>query len=754
MTGRIERLLEHLRAEDEKAFFYERTPLLEEAWQKWEHEETGRRYALAFAYLLDNITLVLKEDELLVGTPKEIVPNEEQEAEYQRLLQNPMNQFDMQGYFGFEALGLLESKEWVERYAPAWFFCYGHHKYSIESVLEKGFSGIREFINGRLKEDALSDEQIAFYENGRIICDGIERLTGRIKDFLRGEAEKCLDEKRKKEILCMADNFERIPMQPACTFYQAVQTVWFLQFINSNICGARDYAFGSMDQYLYPYYRRDIDKGILTKKFAFELMENLFIKMNETIGTSVWFNHPKRTLANHSVQYVYVGGCDAAGNDLINELSWIMLEAHGELKLHQPSLHVHYHKNMDQKFVRRAAEILKTGRCEPAFYNDRVVVEALVKNGIPEEDAKKFTHFGCCNVNLDSMEDEIREIWNIMPKYVELALNNGRDMLTDEILTEESTPIEALTDIDKVYDAVMKHFRIALDKALAKVAEGDRICMKNKTFSFESLMLPDCLKKGRDMTRYTKYKHCNVHGSGMATAGDSLYAIDRLVFREHRMTLSELRDILKYNWAGQEELRQEILNKFPKFGNDDDTVDSYTVKLANRFIEETHHQSPIKYEPEGYNRVLFPTIYTLQKATDMGRVTAASADGRMEGETISENQSPTYGAPEKGPTAMLNSIAKLPLEETPGGGFNFTLQKQFLGGEDGADRLAQLINGYFANNGLHMQIMVTDEKELEDAMEHPEKHRNLVVRVTGFSAYFVVLTEDVQREVINRIKSA
>lgn len=754
MTDRIQKLLDVLMAEKEEAFFYERTPLLEEAYKKWECEETGRRYALAFVYLLENITLVLKKDELLAGTPEEIIPNEEQEAEYQRLLRNPKNQFDMQGYFGFESLGLLISKEWVERYAPEWFFCYGHHKYSIESILEKGFSGVRSFIRGRLNEEGLTEEQRAFYENGWIICDGIEAFSKRMHLFLMEKAESCTDGKRKKEILLMADNFTQIPMNPPKTFYQAVQAVWILQFINTNICGARDYAFGSMDQYLYPYYSRDIAEGILTKEFALELIENLFIKMNETIGTSVWFNHPKRVLANHSVQYVYVGGSDKEGNDLTNELSWIMLEAHRELKLHQPSLHVHYHENIDQKFLRRCAQVLKTGRCEPALYNDSTVIKALVKNGVKEEDAEKYTHFGCCNVNLDSMEDEIREVWNIMPKFVEIAINNGRDLLTDKLLTEEFTPIESLTDMDKVYEAVMKHFSYALDKALQKVAEGDRICREHKTFSFESLMLPDCLEKGRDMTRYTKYKHCNIHASGIATAGDSLYTIDRLVFQEHRMSLTELRDILKNNWEGHEALRQEVLHVFPKFGNDDDSVDEYSVRLANDFIQITRQQSPIKYEPEGYKRMLFPTIYTLQKATDMGRVTAATADGRLAGEPISENQSPTYGAPGKGPTAILNSIAKLPLEDTPGGGFNFTLQKQFLNGADGADILAQLLKGFFAKKGLHTQVMVTDEKELEEAVSCPEKHRNLVVRVTGFSAYFVVLTPDVQQEVINRIKNA
>ena len=301
---------------------------------------------------------------------------------------------------------------------------------------------------------------------------------------------------------------------------------------------------------------------------------------------------------------------------------------------------------------------------------------------------------------------------------------------------------------------MMAHLNIALDRALAKTAEGDRICREKKTFSFESLLLPDCLEKGVDMTRWTRYKHCNVHASGIATAGDSLYVIDRLVFREKKLTIPELTQLLRQNWSGAETLRQQIKNTYPKFGNDDDSVDRYAVRLADAFVQETRKHSPIAGEQEGYERILLPTFYSLELATDMGRVTAASADGRMQSEPISENQSPTYGAAADGPTAMLSSIAKLPFCDTAGGGLNFSISRQLLQGERGADLLAQLIRGYFASGGLHMQIMVTDEKVLEDAVAHPERHRNLLVRVTGFSAYFVTLSPDVQREIIERTRTA
>lgn len=753
LTDRIKKRKQAAFEEPNEAFFYERTILLEQAYSLYGHEPAGRRYALAFAYLLDHMKIVVHPDELLVGAEEQIIPDEKQEAEYQRIIAKPGNQCDMQGAFGFETLGLVESHEWVQRHAPEWFFSLGHQKYSIESVLRQGFSGIRDLIHRRLCESSLTGEQRAFYENGVIVCDAVERYAARTRGKLLELAGTEQREARRAELRVMADNFARVPMKPAGTFYEAIQTVWFLQNLNSNVCGARDYALGSLDQYLYPYYRADVDRGALTSAFALELIESLFVKMNEGIGYCVWFYHPKRCLANHSVQYLYVGGADEAGNDLVNELSFLILDADEELRLQQPNVQVHYHQNIDPNFLRRAVEVLKTGRCDPAFFNDPVVTQALVNCGVKREDARKFTHYGCNNVHLDSMEDEIREVWNIMPKLVELALNNGVDMLTGRLLTAPLSPVEELTDLDAVYEAVRRHLAYSLKNALQTVAKGDETYRRNKEFSFESLMIPYCLEHGVDMTRSTPYKHCNVHASGIATAGDSLYAIDRLVFREKRLTLVQLRDILKNNWAGSELLQAEVCNTFPKFGNDSDEADQYTVRLARLFVEEVQKQSPIAGEPEGYDRLLFPTFYSLVNAVDYGRVTAASANGRAAGDMISENQSPTYGAAVKGPTAFLNSVAKLPFDYTAGGGLNFSIQPQFVAGEKGTENLETLIRGYFGQGGLHMQVMIMDESQLEDAVEHPEQHRDLLVRVTGYSAYFVTLSPDEQQEIIRRTRT-
>lgn len=750
MTERIERRLSSLKAMSNCAFFYERMTLLEKARELYRDERAGRRYAHAFAYCLENMSVDILDDELIAGSVREIVPSDEEMALYYEVIERPGNKNDMQWGFSFESLGLQVSEEWVDRYAPEWFASYGHHTVAFPVMLEKGFNGIRAFIEERLASAGLTAEQRDFYENGLITCGAYARLAERYAARARELAEVARDSRRKAELLRIAENFDHVPMEPPRSFYEALQSVWLVQLVHSNICGARDYAFGRMDQYLYPFYKADIESGRLSEQNALELIESFFIKINEIIGYCVYNYQPKRSLCNHSLQYIYLSGCDDEGRDATNELSYLFLTASEELKLQQPTLYVHYYDGIDRDFLHRAVEVTRQGRGDPAYYNDPKVIEALVNTGVvTPEDAKHFTHYGCNNINLNAQEDEIREVWNITPKFVELALNSGRDMLTGKLLTFESKDADEIESFDELMDIIQDHLAFALEKSKKITAQADQNCRRNKEFSVESLLLPDCLEQGADMTRMTRYKHCNVHCAGVATSGDSLYAIDRLVFIERRLTLGELRDILQNNWAGAERLRAEIKNKFPKFGNDVDEVDRYAVRFGELFCRTVYELSPI-VEDEGITRMLVPAFYSLDHATPMGRLTAASADGRGAGEPISENQSPTYGVMHSGPTAALNSVAKLPFRYTPGGGLNVKLQRDTLAGDKGVDTLESLIDGYFSQGGLHMQVMVSDQKTLEQAKLHPEQYRDLLVRVTGYSAYFVTLSPDEQDEIINR----
>ena len=745
MTDRVKKRLKALHEMKNEAFFYERMTLLEEAYRQYGDESPGRRYAHAFAYLLEHMTVVLYPGEILAGAVKEIIPNEQEECVFSALVSRPGNRNRFEWAFSFDSLRIKEDDPCGIKYNPEWFTSNGHLTPHYESLLKKGIGGIREEIQEKLK-GALSQSQRDFYENGIICCDAVEKYAQRVAAHARLRAAQSAGSSEEEDYRTVAAVLERVPMQPANSFHEALQSIWLIHMILSNVCGARDYAFGPMGRYLFPYYQTDRERGVLTDARALELIESFFIKINEIIGYCVYNYNPKRSLCNHSVQYVYVSGHDDAGKDVTNPLSYLLLKAHEELKLQQPTLYIHYNEDIDPQFLCRAVEVVKQGRGDPAFYNDRVVIHALETLGIPHEDAVHFSHFGCNNISLAGMEDEVREIWNNLPKFLELALNGGRCMQRGELLTFEA-PTE-FHSIDEVCDALFAHYRYTLERALDTVRYVDRRVCEEKEFSFESLFTPFCLAHGVDLTRGTKYKHCNVHASGLSTTGDSLYALDRLVFQEKRYTLKEFCDILKNNWEGYETLRLEIKRKFPKYGNDDDVCDAYTVRLAKRFSEETLRYSPMKGAP--MDRLLFPVYFSLDFSGPMGKCVSASADGRKSGEVISENQSPTYGTERGGPTAMLRSVSKLPFQYTPGGCLNVKLQSTFVQGEKGTQTLMDLIMGYFKDGGLHMQIMVTDKKVLEDAVVHPERHRDLLVRITGYSAYFVALSPHEQQQIINR----
>ena len=746
MTERIKKRLEALFDMKNEAFFYERMTLLEEAFALYGKEAPGRRYAHAFYYLLDHMTIVIYPGEILVGAVKEIIPTQEQEEVFQKIVSVPGNVSRFEWKCSFESLYIQEPDPSGIKYNPEWFCAIGHQTGSFPMLLKKGLGGIREEMRARLHDDDLEESQRFFYENGIIVCDAVENYARRIAKKARELAREAEGQER-EDYLTVAKLVDRVPMHPAQSFHEAVQSVWLVHMIESNICGARDFALGRLDQYLYPYYQADVEKGVLTEERALEIAESLFIKMNEIIGYCMYKHNPKRSLCNHSVQYVYLSGHDEQGNDATNPLSTILLNAHAELKLQQPTLYIHYNEDIDPAFFAHAVEVVKEGRGDPAFYNDRIVIDALLNLGIPLEDARNFSHFGCNNISLASMEDDLREIWNIVPKFVELAMNGGHCMQTGKVLTFEEK--SDFATFEEFLDAVMRHYAFALAKALKVIAEFDAQYSQSRGFSFESLLIPYCVEHGVDMMVDTKYRHCNVHCCGLSTAGDELYAIDRLVFKEKRFTMQELCRILKDDWKGHETLYLEIKNKFPKYGNDDDVCDAYTTMFAERFARETMKQSPAAM-PGPKPRILCPAYFSLDHAVPMGKQVAASANGRKNGEAISESHSPMYGTERNGPTALLNSVAKLPFQYTAGGCLNLKLQPSFVKGEKGTQTLKNLITGYFKKGGQHIQIMITDRKTLEDAVIHPENHRHLLVRVTGYSAYFVTLAPHEQQQIIER----
>lgn len=746
MSTRINRLKEKLFLDDDRGIFLERMDLLEEAYAKYHDGSYNMLYARAFNHVLRHMSVVIQSDELIVGGVMEVVPNEELERRFLEVAQS--DKFTSLEFFTFDPLGLIPIKDVGLKYTPSWFNSWGHMTMDWMELLQFGFQGIAQKAQNRLEQLPKDyNRQCEFLMSVLLVCEAVSTLARRYELEARNMAEAETDPVRCEEFLQIARNCSNVPVGPASSFYEALQSVWFVNLILHCVCGARDYGLGRFDQYLYSYYCADLAAGRLDRERALELVKCFFIKQNEIIGFGVENYTPKRVLSVNSLQYIIIGGSDAEGCDMTNELSDLVLDAVSELALKQPTVVVRYHRNMDRNIFLKSCRIAKNGLGYPSYYNDDVVVAALKNLGVSTEEAVDYVHYGCLNTNLPGKEDELREAWHNLAKYLEFALNEGRCLITGFRLGARTKPVKDIRSFDDLLDTLRIQIRHGIQLAVNKVEESDRVWHSLKPFSFESVLLRDCIERAEDLTgNGVIYKHMNNHAAGIATVANALLSIKQLVFDETRYTLKELNDILKANYRGYENLRREIINCFPKYGNDDDNVDTVAVQVGEIFCREVLSASSVP----GSGRKLWPTFYSLWHHRDMGRKTAATADGRLACEHISESQSPVYDTEKYGPTAAFNSVAKLPFRYTPGGGINVKLHPAFLHGDKGTQILAGLLEGYFFQGGLQMQLNVIKKADLLDAKKNPDKHKNLLVRIVGYSAYFVTLSPEQQDEIIAR----
>jgi pyruvate-formate lyase len=738
MRARIARMRERLFAADDRTVFWERVLALRRADQQHGHERPARRYALAMLEVAETMSVVIEEDDLIVGQPKEVLLSAEEEARFAE-------------YSG-------------TYFRPYWFSSRGHLTPAWDLLLERGLLGIQREAEERAAtlaaDDAEATPRREFWEAVSICCQAVVGLAARYAEAATRLAASAADPARRVELEGIAAACRRVPGQPARSFHEAVQSIWFVDFVLHAICGARDYSVGRLDQILFPLYRQDVLGGRIGREDALELLQGMFVKMNAFIGLHDHYTSPvKRSLCKDSVQYLVVGGQTAEGRDATNDLSSLCLEAVDELRLKEPNLTIRYHPGIDRAFWGKACDAVRRG-ASIGIYNDDVVIASLRNLGIPLEDARGYVHYGCCNPHLPGWEPQLREYQHSLPKCLERALNNGRDPypikadhheneLRDRspgYVVEEACPgpptgaAEDLRSFADLLRAVKEQIAADVAGVVAlkrRFYEEDYLALR--PFCFESALVHDCLARGRDLNHGgARYVHHNNYAGGLATAADSLAAIKQAVYEEGWLSLAELRDVLASNYAGQEALRVRLLNRCPKFGNDDDAVDAIARELAECFCREVLRQrDPVV-------GVCWPGIYTYHRFKAIGQAAGATPDGRLAGTPTSENQGPAPGRARLGPTATLRSLAKLPLHLTPCGGQTLTLHPSLFAGPDGTRHLGELIQGYFALGGQHLQVNVVTAETLRAAQRDPEAHRGLVVRVTGYSAYFVTLDRQSQ----------
>lgn len=720
-SDRIARLRAKLFAADDRAIFVERRLGLKRGLERSPDEPAEIRHARIFAEIVGGMSVVIDPDDLIVGRTLDEVPNAEQEvlvAELER--QGP----------------------------PAFFRTNGHLTPSWQTLLDKGLRGIRETAESGLgslgdARDPDAERKRRFWQATIICCDAIVGLAARYAAEAEALADKAL-EPRRGELLEMAAVLRQVPAGPARTFHEAVQSVWFLDFILHTVCGARDYTLGRLDQYLYPLYEADVAAGRLTRERALELLQCLFLKTNEIIGLGDQQSRTKRELHQDSVQYLVVGGQTADGRDATNELSYLCLEAADRLRLKQPTLTIRYHPGIDRRFWRAVVDAIRRGENGIGIYNDLATIPALIRCGVAPEDAWNIGFVGCCHPSVPGHEAQLREYQHNLAKYLEYALNDGVDVLTGEVRGTRTGDVASFASFDDLLAALKRQIEYGAALAGRECDEGWAELLAACPFNVESLLTEGCVERAENLSTGARYVHYIHHAGAVATVADSLAAIRGAVYEDRLLSLAELRDVLRANFEGRELLRLRLRSRYPRFGNDDDSVDLLARQVCQWFCEAVlKHRS-------GPSGAFWPQFYTYHRYKRMGRETGATADGRRAGEPVSENQSPVLGADRNGPTALLNSLAKLPFEHTPGGGVTLVLHPTAFAGEEGLSALGNLLETYFLNGGLHLQITLADRETLLAAQARPEEHRHLVVRVTGYSAYFVTLDAESQAQIIAR----
>lgn len=636
----------------------------------------------------------------------------------------------------------------------------GHLAVSYEKLLKEGLGGIRkeaEEAKAKLHYSDYNDlKKVYFYDAVLILIDASIAFAHRYADLAREQAASCGDPKRKAELLRLAEVCMRVPEYPAESFYEAVQSVWFLQLILQIESNGHSLSFGRFDQFMYPYYKKDMESGAMTEDEALELLENLWLK-TFTINKIRSNSHTKFSAGSPLYQNVCIGGQLAGGVDAVNPLSFLVLKSVGQLKLTQPNLSVRYHKGISDKFMYDCIQMIKLGFGMPSFNSDEIIIDQFIDKGVAPEDAVNYSSIGCIEVSIPGKFGLRCSGMNFLnfPRIFMTTLNQGVDVTSGEKIYDVPVHFRDMTSFDQVWQAwvdTVKFFTpisVTLDNCADYALEmetPDSLC---------SALVDDCIKRGKHLKEGGAiYDFIGPLQVGIANLGDSLAAIKKLVFEEKRITPGELWDALMSNFEneGGWRIQQMLLHDAPKYGNDEDYVDKLTADAYQVFIDEIAHYHNTRYGRGPIGGGYFPGTSSISANVPQGANLCATPDGRKKGEPLAEGCSPTHSVDTHGPTAVFKSVSKLPTLKLNGGVLlNQKLNPTSLQQERDIQKLILMLRTFFDDlKGYHVQYNVVDRETLLDAQKHPEAHRDLIVRVAGYSAFFNVLSTETQNDIIAR----
>uniref|UniRef100_UPI003FD7BC01 glycyl radical protein n=1 Tax=Eisenbergiella tayi TaxID=1432052 RepID=UPI003FD7BC01 len=825
-SERISRLVENLYRKMPE-IEPDRAVLLTESYRETEGEPIIMRRAKAFAHILAYIPITIREEELVVGSST-LAPRgcqtfpefsyEWLEAEFDTIEKRSADPFYISedtkkklrevhkywkgkttselalSYMAPEAAAAIEHNI----FTPGNYFYngVGHVTVQYEKVLEIGLEGIIREAARELAACNVGDGDYArkhcFLEAVIMSCAAVIGYAGRYAALAKQEAEACTDRKRKEELLQIASVCERVPARGARSFHEACQSFWFIQQLLQMESSGHSISPGRFDQYMYPYYQKDMAEGKITRDEAQELVDCIWVKLNDL--NKARDAASAEGFAGYSLfQNLIVGGQNENGEDVTNDLSFLCIWASAHVFLPQPSLSVRVWNCTPHELLVEAAKLTRTGIGLPAYYNDEVIIPSLMNRGLTLEDARTYNIIGC----VEPQKAGKTEGWHDaaffnMCRPLELVFSNGKDK--GEQVGLATGPVEQMGTFEEFYDAYKKQMEYCIgllvnaDNAI-DTAHADRCPLP-----FLSSMVDDCMKRGKTVQEGgAVYNFTGPQGFGIANVADSLYAVRKLVFEEKKVTLSEYKKALALNFgkgfdsitvqemteeiikelakAGQQPSQAQIagivkgimnteipdkdrelcekllamIDEIPKYGNDIEEVDSFAREVAYTYTK------PLQNYRNPRGGIFQAGLYPVSANVPLGAQTGATPDGRLAHTPVADGVSPTAGRDIHGPTATANSVSKLDHGIASNGTLlNQKFHPSALSGDEGLNNFVALIRSYFDQKGSHMQFNVVDRNTLLDAQKYPEKYQHLVVRVAGYSALFTTLSRSLQDDIIRR----
>lgn len=661
------------------------------------------------------------------------------------LLPKEVDVFMETGFFGME--GKMNSGD-------------AHLAVDYKKMLAVGLKGYEErTLTAKAKLDLTDPDSIMkyhFYDAVLIVINAVKTYAERFSALALEQAAETTDEQRKAELLEISRICAKVPYEPAETFQEAVQATWFIQLILQIESNGHSLSYGRFDQYMYPYLKADLEKGAITEDEAVELLTNLWIK-TLTINKVRSQAHTFSSAGSPLYQNVTIGGQTRDKKDAVNPLSYLVLRSVAQTKLPQPNLTVRYHAGLDNAFMNECIEVMKLGFGMPAMNNDEIIIPSFIKIGVSEEDAYDYSAIGC-------VETAVPGKWGYrctgmsymnFPKILMITMNDGIDPVSGKRFVEGHGHFKEMTSFEELQDAWDKTVREltrmsvivenAIDLGLEKEVP-DILC---------SALTEDCIGRGKTLKEGgAVYDFISGLQVGIANLADSLAAIKQLVFDEEKVTQDELWDALMSDYATErgQEIQQMILHDVPKYGNDDDTVDELVIKAYDSYIEEVKKYPSTRYGRGPIGGTRYSGTSSISANVGQGKGTMATPDGRNAWVPLAEGCSPSHNMDQNGPTSVLKTVSKLRTDEIIGGVLlNQKVNPQTLAKEEDKMKLIMLLRTFFNKlHGYHIQYNVVSRETLIDAQKNPEKHRDLIVRVAGYSAFFNVLSKATQDDIIAR----